>query len=278
MRIWLSFLFLPLTVWGKCDFRSDIHAIYSLSGPITTGLKVLGLQTSAKLKGISTFYETAGEKFHGSKIPGGSLLSPVTVRNFERGVVFFDEAQETEKILKAFGKGLKLKKISTRNLTPMEVTKVVAEEVEEVTSGCGEELKQFERSVLALQKKILQRIPNDFRVVFYLGGFEGIARPDLVMANDGFVKWLKDEKKILTYPTSLAYVPWSAKIMKGEMNEAIEVGIMDANKEDIIRHPEKRFTLQFPRALTPGIDQLEALNYLLEKITAPSPSSPLPRP
>jgi hypothetical protein len=266
MKIWLSLFFITSTCWALCDFRSDVNSIYSLSGPFTTGLQAIGLHQSLKLRGISSFYETGGEKFHGEKIPGGSLLSPVTVRNFHDGIIFFDESLETEKILKAFGENLRIKKMITRNLSPMEVTKLVVKELETVTKGCQTQLAAFETSVKEIQKEILHKIPQNFMGVFFLGGFEGVSTPDLVMANDGFVKWLKEEKKISTYPTDLAYVPWSAKILNDKMRNSILVGLVDSNKSEILKHGEKKYTCKFPRALTPGVDQLKALKFFLTQL------------
>lgn len=266
MRIWLSFFLISSASWASCDFRPGVKAIYSLSGPLTTAIKFLGLHQSNKLKGISSFYQNDGIIFHGDKIPGGSLLSPVTVRNFKAGIVFFDESQETEKILRAFGENLQIKKISTRNLKPFEVAELMRTELESVTKDCHSKLASFEAAVRALQKEILLKVPEKFRAVFFLGGFSGISTPDLVMANDGFVKWLREEKKILTYPTDLAYVPWSAKVMSEEMQEALQVGLVDSNKAELIKHGDRKYTCKFPRALTPGIDQLQALSFFLNRL------------
>ncbi len=266
MQIWLSlFLFSTLT-WANCDFQSKLKGIYSLSGPVTTGLSEIGLHRSSKLKGISSFYTGIDKNFQGDRIPGGSLLSPVTVRSLEPGIVFFDESQEMEKILRSFGKGLVLKKISTRNLTPVEVTQVVSKVLDSVTSDCGPKLREFQKSVESLQGEILLKIPEKFDVVFFLGSFEGASSPNLVMAQDGFVKWLKKDKRVKTYPTELAYVPWSAKILKGEMKGAYQIGLVDGPDPKCIKHDPKKYTCHFPRALTPGIDQLRALRFILDQI------------
>lgn len=266
MKTWLSFFIISFSSWGSCGFNPEIKSIYSLSGSFTTALKEVGLHQSPKLKGISSFYQTQGSEFETQRIPGGSLLSPATARSFREGVVVFDESQETEKILRAFAKGVTLKKISTRNLTPIEVTELMIDVLKDLTSGCEAELARFQSTVRSVEKDILQKLPKDFKAVFFLGGFQSLSSPDLVMANDGFVKWLREKKKIETYPTELSYVSWSAKLLKEKMGDALRIGLVDSDKADCIKKDQRKYTCHFPRALTPGIDQLRALDFILKKI------------
>ena len=111
-----------------------------------------------------------------------------------------------------------------------------------------------------MQEKILKRLPDSFKVIFYLGRFINHRPPELVMVNDGIVKKLLSEKKIITYPTDLSYVNWSSKIMLGLGQDFIHLGIEDSGKNNIkeIKRSSKQMTLIYPGALVPGFSQLEA--------------------
>lgn len=260
MRTWLSLFLLPALAQASCGLKDPL---YSLSGPLTTALKEIGLHRSPKILGISSFYQDAEKKFVAPRIPGGSLLSPVTVQGLKKGTVFYDEALELEKILSKFGKNLHLRKITTRSLTPLAVTDLLIRELRTVTAGCDEKLSLFKQRVLESQESIRKKLPPDFRIIFFLGEIRKDALPELVMANDGIVLWLRAEKKILSYPSALAYVPWSAKFLRDLGGKYLRVGLVDSEKKSITKVDASKMTLEYPRALTPGFDQLQGLEFFL---------------
>ena len=118
----------------------------------------------------------------------------------------------------------------------------------------------IQKILSAIQIEILKRLPIGLSVVFYLGNFIGGRAPEMVMVNDGVVKWLIEEKKITTYPTELAYVNWSARILKSFPATTMHVAVKDSgrNGEQQIKRSSAGMTLVYPGSLVPGLSQLEA--------------------
>lgn len=102
MRISLSLFLLLFAIspaHAKCEFRSHVKEVYSLSGVVTTGLKELGLLNRPQVKGISVFYPIKSSEFSGQMIPGGLFLSPQVTRKLSGSTVFFDQSREMRKVL-----------------------------------------------------------------------------------------------------------------------------------------------------------------------------------
>ncbi len=261
MKIFVSFVFLCFcqSSWSVCSFKSPLKKVISLSGPMTILLREIGLLNDPALQGISVFNPIADKDFKKTRYPGGVFLSRTTLNEFHHSVVFYDEGRELNKILSS-AKDIQSFEIKTRHKLPMEVVDSLVEILKPFITGCNDELGAFKTNALNMQKEILEKLPDSFKVIFYLGRFVNDRPPELVIVNDGVVKKLVSEKKIVTYPSDLSYVNWSSKIMSGLGQDFIHLGIEDSGRKHIkeIRRSSKQMTLVYPGALVPGYSQLEA--------------------
>lgn len=263
MRIFLSLLFLSFQLQAACNFKADVKKVISLSGSSTVILKELGLLS--KVQGISVFNPIAANEFSGKVYPGGIFLSHGSLSELENSVVFYDESRDLKKVLSSRS-NIKAYEIHTRNLVPAEAVKVTLTTLAPHIQNCEEKIKAVNLKVSNLEEKILTKLPAVTNVVFYLGEFRNNQAPEFVMVNDGVVKWLKEKKKINTYPTTLAYVNWSSKLMRELPENTLHVGIKDPGRElrKEIKKSSRRMTLIYPGSLVPGVTQLEAFLYWAE--------------
>lgn len=261
MKIFVSLIFICFcqSSWSICSFKSPSKKVISLSGPMTVLLREVGLLNDPALQGISVFNPIPEKDFKKTRYPGGVFLSRTTLKEFHQSVVFYDEGRELNKLLSSV-EDIQSFEIKTRHKFPMEVVHSLVDILKPFIVGCERELDAYKKTALNMQEKILKRLPDSFKVIFYLGRFINHRPPELVMVNDGIVKKLLSEKKIITYPTDLSYVNWSSKIMLGLGQEFIHLGIEDSGKNNIkeIKRSSKQMTLIYPGALVPGFSQLEA--------------------
>ncbi len=252
---------------AECDFKKDVSKVISLSGSSTVILKELGLLKKPKLHGVSVFNPLNDSDFNGRIYPGGIFLSHQALAEFDGSVVFYDESRELHKIFSS-RKTITARQIKTRNQIPMESLEATTRVVSEFVSGCDEEIKNLKNKAANLQIEIVKILPANVSVVFYLGDFLGGRPPEMVMVNDGVVKFLIQEKKIKTYPSELAYVNWSAKILKTFPQSTLHVAIKDSgrNGEQKIKRSPVGMTLVFPGSLVPGLTQLEAFLFLAKSL------------
>lgn len=273
MNLWisisLSLLFLVIQrVEAECRFKDKEQRLYSLSGPITVALKELKLLKLSNVKGISVFHPVSSDEFKGRFLPGGIFLSREVMKEMSGSLVFFDESRELKKILSSM-KELKLREIKTRGITPEEVTTVMIKELKAITQDCEKEFENFKLKSQKLSQKILSRAPENFTAIFYLGKLRNKKVPDLAMVNDGIVKWIKNQGKLKTYPSELAYVSWSAKIMNDLPKDTLHIGIIDSGKKmekEFKKLNSKRINFTYPGSLIPGLSQQEAWLYLLNSL------------
>lgn len=260
MRIFLKIFFVLFasSAFADCSFRKEVSVI-SLSGTTTVLFKHLGLLED--LKGISVFNPVSEEDYKGKVYPGGIFLSHKTLDEFKGHYIFFDESRELEKIFKS--KNLKTEEIITRNQTPTETIHSSLKKIIPLVEGCEKEIASIEALRISLENKIMNAIPLKKNVLFFLGEIKTGRLPEMVMANDGVVKWLREKGKISTYPSDLAYVNWSSKIMR-DLSHMTKLGILDPAREN-----KKEFVgsnLSYPGSLVPGLSQLEAFAFLFGKL------------
>ncbi len=254
--------FFILSVFA-CEFRSDKN-IYSLSGPVTQALEELNLLEKPQLKGISLFHPVAAQKFKGKRFAGGLLLSPVSVSELSGGVVFFDESQEMRRMFKQYPT-INSVEVSTRNLTPIQVEERVQKILLPYLSNCPQKLSDQNKKKL---EKLRKLIPSRKTFLFFLGEIKGERVPQMLMVNDGVVKWMLDEKLIHSYPSELAYVNWSAKILQSMPAQSFQVGLRDSSGQMTKSFSQSGniINLTFPGALVPGKGQVDAMIYLFENL------------
>jgi hypothetical protein len=121
------------------------------------------------------------------------------------------------------------------------------------------EAKLRELKVLANKKETF---------VFFLGLIRGNKLPEMLIVKDGVVKWLSEERLIKTYPSELAYVNWSARVMSHLPENTYRIGLKDSGG-DLIQEIEKFenvINLTYPGSLIPGIGQVDAMIYLFKNL------------
>ena len=259
MKIYFS-LFLLLSasvVSAACGFTPGHKSVYSLSGPVTVILEELGLLASPLVKGISIFYP-APESFKGEIIPGGVFISPGKLSSMKNSIVFHDGSQELRKLFRS--QNIEALEFASRNQTPREVTESAIAFLNKHLAGCdmGKILTRLDN----LEKAIEKRMKNPMDVIFFLGKITNSKLPELVIANDGLVMWLRKMKLISTYPSDLAYVNWSGAIMNNLKKGTLFIGISEG-KVPSVEGSRERFNLTYPGGLIPGIRQLDAWMYYL---------------
>lgn len=258
MKIFVSIFLLYSSVSFACTFKSDVKKVISLSGSMTVLLNETGLLKD--VTGISVFNPASNYK--GKVYPGGLFIAQSMLRDFEHAVVFFDRGEQIRKIL-ASKKTIKAVEVSTRDLLPLEVVELSKKLLSPYVNGCEEKFVSYTLKAKETQEKLLSAFKKPLNVVFYLGEIKG-RFPELVISHDGVVKLLLKEKKIISYPTELAYVNWSARVMSSLPKNTLHVGVSDPGMKEQreIKRSSLGTTLIYPGSLVPGLSQLEAFLFL----------------
>ncbi len=261
MKILFSlYLFLSGSVAiASCGFTRGHKPLYSLSGPLTVILEELGLLNSPVVKGISVFYPVP-DSFKGEVIPGGVFLSPSKLTEMKSSIVFYDGSQELKKLFRS--QNIEAIEFSSRNQTPREVTISAINLLGKHLLGCN--TQKILEKLESLEKDIQANMKSRMKVFFFLGRITTHKLPELVIANDGLVLWLRKMNLITTYPSDLAYVNWSGAIINDLRTGVIFVGI-SADKKPSVQKIAGRYNLIYPGGLIPGIRQLEAWKYFLDQ-------------
>lgn len=266
MPIFLSLFLLILPVADACTIKPQIQKLFSLSGPVTVILRELNLLNHDKVKGISIFHPVSKKNLKPKIYPGGVFLSQSTLNEFASSVVFFDESRELRHIL-IKREDINSHEIKTRGLSPMDVVDLVLNQLSPFIVGCEDGYRKVRMKARGIQEELLSLFKDKPYVVFYLGEFRHKRSPELIIVNDGVPKLLIDRYLIQSYPSTLAYVNWSSKLMKGIPAHAIHVGIKDTGmdgKADVVTSAGK-MTLYYSGALVPGLSQLEAFLFWAKK-------------
>lgn len=265
MIVLLLSIFFSISISYSCDFAKRIKSVYSLSGPVTLVLKDLDLLKNLKLRGISVFHPVAQKDFHGVFLPGGVFLSHETIKSLSGSVLFYDESRELSRVLSRY-QDIKAIEIKTRSLTPLAVTELMERELAPYLVDCKlDGITSQLKSRLEDLKKMIQK---DSTFLFYLGHIQNKKMPELVMAQDGVVKWMIQEKLLKTYPSELSYVNWSARILNNLPLSTMHVGLKDSGNMMIteIKKNGQHINLTYPGALIPGMGQVEAMLYLFKNL------------
>jgi hypothetical protein len=260
-------LFLSFSAQAACDYKTHVKKVFSFSGPVTVALKHLGLLKKDQVKGISTFNPISKEDFQGKRFPGGIFLSQSSFAEFSGSVVFYDESRDLDRILSPMS-SIQGWQIKTRGLTPRAANNYVIKQLEHFVEGCEKEFSNLDLEVKKLEEKLLAKFSRSQSVVYFLGEFRMGKPPELVIVNDGIVKWLIEKKKITTYPSRLTYVNWSAKIMNQMPKNTLKIAVKDSAADMIkeLKQNGNEITLIYPGSLVPGITQLLAWNYLMDQL------------
>jgi hypothetical protein len=119
---------------------------------------------------------------------------------------------------------------------------------------------------LDLLQSLLTKKPA---ILFFLGQVGDQRLPELLMVQDGVVKWMIEKNLITTYPSPLGYVNWSAKELIN-LSHALKIGLVDSGNKGVTKLEKTKigYNLTFPGALIPGRGQVEAMIYLLKELSA----------
>ncbi len=254
-----SFLLLFLSSSFACHLNSKFQYI-SLSGPVTMLLQEMNLLNDPSLKAISKFHTISSNKFKRERLAGGLFLSPKVFQNYSEPIVFFDESLELRRTMNS----LEVKKleIQTRNINQWQIHEKVVTELKPYLRACEKNMKEISQSLNKIKTKIQNEEKFKSTFFFYLGELQNRTKPQLVITNDLFVKTLKTNKKLETYPSQMDYVTWSQKISK-KFENVIEIGISEGLDYNLIKIADKKFNITGPGSLTPGISQLYFIDKLL---------------
>jgi hypothetical protein len=269
MQIFLSLLLFlsSFKLPAACNFKNEINKVFALSGSTAVVLKELGLLSHPKVKGISVFAPIKKSEYKGKIYPGGIFLSHKTLTDFDDSVVFYDESRELKRIFESQAK-VRAEEIKTRNLTPLQALDATTLVLSTSLAGCEKKIAGLKKKALKLQQQILSKLPKVRSMIFFIGSVKHGRLPEMIMANDGIVKWLRNEQKIITYPSDLAYVNWSAKILQSFGQEALFVVIKDPGREERpeVNKSSGMVTLSYSGSLVPGLSQLEAFSYFFNHL------------
>lgn len=274
MRSWMRsflfsvFLFYSSLAYSECKFKPHVTKVYSLSGVTSVALNEIGLLKNPAVKGISVFNPISKNDFIGTRYPGGIFLSPTVFKEFGGGVVFYDESLELSRVLDPMS-SIQGVQIKTRGLTPTAVSEYVVKELKFFLDGCEKEVGRFLLKTKTTATSLQKNTPKTRTAVYYLGDKLNGKHPEMIMVQDGVVKWLIEQKLIRSYPSPLAYVNWSAKIMRSLPKETLHIHLVDSGAQMIknVQGKYGNWTLTYPGALVPGLTQLEAWNYFEEMAT-----------
>ena len=260
MFVLLASLLLSASVLS-CEFSSEVKSVYSLSGSMSLAFRDLGLLQSQKLKGVSVFHPIDRKVFKGAFLPGGVFLSHQTLSGLSGSFLFYDESRELTRILERY-KEIKKIEVKTRNLTPLAVMKETESVLRSLVSGC--DLTSLTTNLQKKLTRLKEILPKNKVLLYFLGHVSESRTPDLLMVNDGIVKWLVQEKLVRTYASELSYVNWSSKVMQDLPKDSLRLGVKDSGSELISRVEKKpqHINLTFPGALIPGTGQVDAMIYL----------------
>ncbi len=271
MQISLSLLvlFISFSALAECKFKKHVTKIFSFSGVTSIALREYGLLKNPVVKGISVFNPIGKDEFSGKRFPGGIFLAPGVFQELAGGVIFYDESRELERMLSPMSsvQGVEFK---TRNLTPVEVSGYVKVQISPFIESCEKEADAYMTKTMKLEQKLMGLFPKLKTEVFYLGSVLETNPPSMLMVNDGVVKLLKEKKLIRTYPSPLAYVSWSSRLMQMLPRDTIHIGVLDSG-QDLMRNVSRKgnkINLTYPGSLVPGLSQLEAWVYLHESMNA----------
>lgn len=207
------FFFISDMLYAVCEFKTT-DPVVSLSGPVTHYLYQLGLHSSPQLKAISIYHGLSKDEFRGEILPGGILLPSKTVEKYKNALFFYDESLELEKSLTAIAPEKKIKIVS-KDKTPFEVYVQLDNEIKKhLNKDCNSDIITLSKKINEVEKKIKNSklLPRPF--LFFLGKINGeFGFPETILLNDGFGLYLIRDLKQKSYPSNLAYIPWSQKVL-----------------------------------------------------------------
>lgn len=252
-----------------CQFK-EARKIYSLSGPVTVLFQKLGLLSH--LSGISRFHPVESRSFKKKIYPGGLFISTASLKDFENSVLFYDDAQQSQKIFKNIKNGI-LEKVSSNGLTPLEfIQKLIHQTKPYLHRSCENQVQLLLEKLKRVKKEMIKKTKPLKNLVFFLGELKKNKFPSMLMIQDGVVKMLLNEKVMKSYPSEAPYVQWSAKILSKMPKDTVYVGLVDTGMDGAKKVEKMRYgksiwyNVWYPGILVPGVSQLEGFHFWLNQL------------
>jgi len=255
-------LFFLIPSLSACEFNYS-GAVVSLSAPVTQYLVELDLLNSKKLKAVSSYHGINQDRYHGEVLGGGKFLSLKHFKKYREALIFYDQNREQELLFKKeFFQKAKIESFAQRGLDPFEVFQKLNKQIAPYLFGCEKKVQQLRKKVSKLKAEIDSNTKKPINALFFLGEIKGEKLPQYLVLNDGAISYLLKNKKLNSYPSDLAYVPWAAKIIK-KMTGFKQIGLSTMKSKHFMKTLGKsKLNLYHEGALLPGISQI----YFLQKL------------
>lgn len=257
MKTVISFFFLIYSSsLISCELKQNI---VSLSGPMTMMLEETKLLEKPQVLAISKFHPVKNSTK--KRLAGGVFLAKKTMEEYRNAIIFYDKSKNLSNSLGKVIPAENLIEINSREKDPFDVSIENLGILNRYVTNCSELNNLLVR--LKKEKKQLSKLSFKKKAVFFLGTVKK-KLPQQVIANDGVVLFLKKHNGLKSYPSTLAYVPWSQKILKkldGYSYIGMEDGSNDLLQRKDINH--KRSDWKMRGIFIPGIRQVYLLKNLL---------------
>jgi hypothetical protein len=259
----ISFLFFcSLNVWAQnCQLIANEKFVI-LSGPIAHHLSQLNLLKSPQIMAVSEFHGFSSKEIVGETLGGGIFLAQKKLDQFKNHIIFYDTSDDLKKVL-AYGKFKIIIEFESRGLDPFMVVEKAHEFLRPYLQSCENEEKKWQEKIQEIKKLVDHFLPPSTVQLFFLGEVALNTRlPQLLMVNDGFVKYLIEHKKIISYPSPMAYISWSSAIIdKLKKENARFIGLatqttLPSDQCEMELVDENHYLLKSKVGLIPGWPQL----------------------
>ena len=243
---------------NACSIKES-QKIGLYSGAMTSLLKELGLAASKNISFHSSYFPI-GNKFS-KELKGGLFAAKKNFENLSADVIFYDDSSDLRKLFESVGYKNMIA-IKTAGLTPFEVSELTIKYLRPLLIDCEDKIQSISemKNKLKLKKLSLEK------VLFFIGEIKEEKLPQLIMVNDGFVKYLKNNEAIKTYDTELAYVTWSERIIKKYKDEGyLFIGLINnENSFKVQKINDTIYNIYCSGCLLPGLSQISFLQQLID--------------
>jgi len=213
----------------------------------------LGLEKDKSIKLYSNYFPLNNQQ--AKEVSGGIFISHNVIKESLVDTIFYDKSLELDKSFTRL-REVSSFAIDTNGLDPFEAYEHSLTQLKKRLINCNDEIHSLNQVVSKIKKLRTKKK----KVVFFLGEInKDLKLPELVMANDGFVNYLKSNLNYSSYPTELAYLSWSQKIIRKLENEGyLFYGIVASNTErfEVKKISDRHFNIYSHEALIPGLSQI----------------------
>tara|TARA_B100001971_G_C18268008_1_gene596103 strand:- start:37338 stop:38144 length:807 start_codon:yes stop_codon:yes gene_type:complete len=256
----LSLIILTVSLFlneaSSCEFKKDIK-VGLYSGAITELIKHLGLEEKENIIFYSNYFPINNKS--AKELSGGIFTSKKLLSEYSVDHVFYDDSRELKLLFERSG-FKQLTAIKTAGMTPFEVVTNNLKVLRPLIKNCGEKIKVLEENISKTKKLSLKHK----KVIFFLGELKENKLPELIMLQDGFVKYLLQENLIKSYESELAYITWSEKLLNEYIQDNYTLVGLSQSKVVLEIHmvSKNRYNFACNTCLTPGLGQIKFLNAL----------------